>query len=568
MSWESAIHNRVRRNLDSSNMSYCGITQKGCQIPVILNKNAYDFSGERTRILIIGGVNGTVGDTQLMLGAIETITDNFNDVNALSISYIPCVNYDSYIGNPQTRQLQKKLTHGYPPAGNYFFDDEIPESRYIWRWISYQAPDLVVELSVGESFQIEYNQAPPFFINDVATVRPVSDDSLIGALGRKDESNLGSVAGVRITGTEREVISKTVELLCKVVDFRGTDNFSSSNAAVAIRKRKDRDAVVVSEALASQFGYKLDYPINYVQGVGVSGRIRLAEALSQPIPEDIYQLADSYVDNPSTSFGERPGSASLAGAIWADDLFRVTQEQKYKNYLLDIVARFDSDGGNPPAPADPKWRTEDMFMLGATMGRSYALTKDSRYLDILTNFIVNMDTQQISGLYWHDRETPFYWGRGNGFAVLGLAETLTYLPQSHPLYPDIFEMYKKLLSGLLNYQNLSGCYNQVITLPGSYQELTSTCMVGYGVAKGIKLGLLDEAYLPFLASLWNATKVKVTETGDVVDGCTGTGALETEHDYIIREAMSGYDDRTGSLALWFSVEMLSLDSRVHGAANQ
>jgi hypothetical protein len=102
-------------------MSYCGITQKGCQIPVILNNNAYDFSGERTRILIIGGVNGTVGDTQLMLGAIETITDNFNDVNALSISYIPCVNYDSYIGNPQTPQLQKKLTHGYPPAGNYFF---------------------------------------------------------------------------------------------------------------------------------------------------------------------------------------------------------------------------------------------------------------------------------------------------------------------------------------------------------------------------------------------------------------------------------------------------------------
>ena len=51
-------------------------------------------------------------------------------------------------------------------------------------------------------------------------------------------------------------------------------------------------------------------------------------------------------------------------------------------------------------------------------------------------------------------------------------------------------------------------------------------------------------------------KRRVPETGDVVDGCTGTGALETEQDYIVREALSGYDDRTGSLALWFAVEMM------------
>ncbi|MCZ6680009.1 MAG: glycoside hydrolase family 88 protein [Candidatus Poribacteria bacterium] len=556
---ESKILNLIRLSLDSSDMSYCGITKAGYQIPVILNRNAYDFSGDCTRILIIGGIHGTDGDVQLMLDAIETIAGNFNDVNALSMSYIPCLNYDSYVGDQKPPQLQQKLTHGFPPAGNYFFDDEIPESRYIWRWISYQAPDFVIELSLGESLEIESNEASPSFINDVDTVSRVSDDSLIGALGRKHISNLGAIPGVRITGASSQVISETVALLRKVQNLRGTDGFPSSHAVAAIHKRTDRTAVEVSEALASQFGYRLDSPINYVQGVGVSGRIRLAEYLSRPVPDDIYQLVDSYVDNPSTSFGDRPGSASLAGAVWADDLFRVTQDQRYKKYLLDLTDRFDSDFSNPPAPADPKWRTEDMFMLGSMMGRSYALTEERRYLDILTHFIVNMNTQQTSGLYWHDRETPFYWGRGNGFAVLGLAETLTYLPQSYPLYSDIFLMYEKLLSGLLHYQNLSGCYNQIITLPGSYQELTSTCMIGYGVARGIKLGLLDQSYIPFLESLWNAAKAKITETGDVVDGCTGTGALETEHEYIIREAMSGYDDRTGSLALWFSVEMIQFD---------
>ena len=558
-SLELAIHNLVRRDLDAWDISYCGITKNGSQIPSLLHKHAYDFSGDCTRILIVGGVNGTDGAVQLTLDVIEAITNHSNGFNALSISYIPCLNYDAYIGNLQDSETQTKLTHGFPPDGNYFFDPEIPESRYIWRWVSYQAPDLVIELSLGESTRIESNEAAPDFIADMDIVNTVSDDSLIGALGRKHESNLGSIPGVRITGAREHVLSKTVELLGKVVDSRGTDQPSSSHAATAIRKRRNRSAQEVSEALASQFGYKLDSPINYIQGVGVSGRIRLAEYKNQDVPDDIFQLVDPYVDNPSTSFGDAPGSASLAGAVWADDLFRVTKDPRYKNYLLDLANRFDSSGSNPPAPADPKWRTEDMFMLGSMMGRSYTLTQEGQYLDLLTNFLVEMGTQQISGLYWHDRETPFYWGRGNGFAVLGLAETLTYLPQSHPLYADILLMYKKLLNGLLKYQNPSGCYHQVITLPGSYQELTSTSMIGYGVARGVKLGLLDQSYLPTLASLWNGTKDRITETGDVVDGCTGTGALEMEHDYIIREALSGYDDRTGSLALWFSVEMMQFD---------
>ena len=558
-SLESALHNLVRQRLDASDISYCGITKNGYQIPVLLHKSAYDFAADCTRILIIGGTNGTDSDVQLALDAIETITNHYNGFNTLSISYIPCLDYDAYISSPQAPQTEGKLAHGFPPDGNYFLDPEIPESRYIWRWISYQAPDLVIELSFGESIQIEPNEAAPDFIASMDTAGPVSDDSLIGALGRKHQSNLGSIPGVRITGTSEQVASKTVELLHKVVQSKGTDHSSSSHAAAAIRKRRDRTAQEVSEVLASQFGYKLDSPINYIQGVGVSGRIRLAEHRNQAVPDDIFQLVDPYVDNPSTSFGDTPASASLAGAVWADDLFRMTKDPRYKNYLLDLTNRFDSSGSNPPAPADPKWRTEDMFMLGSMMGRSYALTQEERYLDILTNFLVEMGTQQISGLYWHDRETPFYWGRGNGFAVLGLAETLTYLPQSHPLYADILLMYQKLLNGLLTYQNPSGCYHQVITLPGSYQELTSTSMIGYGIARGIKLGMLDQSYLPTLASLWNGVKARVTETGDVIDGCTGTGALETEHDYIVREALSGYDDRTGSLALWFAVEMMQFD---------
>ena len=257
-SLEPTLHNLVRQRLGDSDISYCGITKDGYQIPILLHKGAYDFSGDCTRILIVGGVNGTNSDVQLTLDVIGAITNNPDSFNALSISYIPCLNYDAYISNPQGPEAAGKLTRGFPPDENYFFDSEIPESRYIWRWISYQAPDLVIELSFGESTRIESNEAAPNFMADMDGVNPVSDDSLIGALGRKHESNLGAIPGVRITGTKEQVVSKTVELLYQVIDSRGTDQSSSSHAAAAIRSRRDRSAQEVSEALASQFGYKLD----------------------------------------------------------------------------------------------------------------------------------------------------------------------------------------------------------------------------------------------------------------------------------------------------------------------
>ena len=107
-SLESALHNLVRQDLVASDISYCGITKNGYQIPVILHKHAYDFSGDCTRILVIGGVNGTDGDVQLTLDVIETITNHVNGFNTLSISYIPCLDYDAYISNPQAFSNSKE----------------------------------------------------------------------------------------------------------------------------------------------------------------------------------------------------------------------------------------------------------------------------------------------------------------------------------------------------------------------------------------------------------------------------------------------------------------------------
>ena len=39
----------------------------------------------------------------------------------------------------------------YPANDGYFFDKTCPESRYLWRWITMEAPDIVLELNPESS---------------------------------------------------------------------------------------------------------------------------------------------------------------------------------------------------------------------------------------------------------------------------------------------------------------------------------------------------------------------------------------------------------------------------------
>ena len=47
------------------------------------------------------------------------------------------------MADPDGHARAKPFT--FPPVKGFYEDPEQPESRYVWRWVAYQAPDLVVE---------------------------------------------------------------------------------------------------------------------------------------------------------------------------------------------------------------------------------------------------------------------------------------------------------------------------------------------------------------------------------------------------------------------------------------
>ena len=113
-------------------------------------------------------------------------------------------------------------------------------------------------------------------------------------------------------------------------------------------------------------------------------------------------------------------------------------------------------------------------------------------------------------------------------------------------------MYMRLMDALRLLQRQSGMLPQVLDFPGSYDEFTATCMMGYSVARGLRQGWLPEEYHSTAASAWQGVAERIDDLGNVVDACASTGVQETVRDYLDRPAIFGYDDRSGGFALWFA----------------
>jgi rhamnogalacturonyl hydrolase YesR len=534
------------------NRTACGVTRSLTPVPVLLDRNAYTPDTARARILLVGGLSGRPADVDLALHALELYAGGGDGLALrISLSAVPCANPENGVGgNP---------SQGYPPVGNFYFDGENPEKRYLWRWICLQAPDLVLEVqSANGSVQWECNAAARHLAPALAA-REIKNDSLLGALGDGYPEGLGAIPGVRLSASD-EQLPREISRLFGVVQQAGLSG--KSPARQAIDRRRQRGKVDIAHILANAYGHSFD-PVVYTQGVPISGSLRLFELDSHgldphgndPSP-DIAALLDKFMDGVSDGFGEGLAPSALASVVWGSELSRATGDARYANLIIDAANRFQSAApGEAPPPCDPDFRTEDMFMAGALLGRAFRITGESRYVDLLTTLLLDGNIQQENGLFWHCRSAPYYWGRGNGFAAMGLTETLTYLPEDQAARPAIMAMYLRLVESLRLAQRPSGLLPQVLDFPGSYDEFTAACMMGYAMARGLRRGWLPDNYRDAAELAWQGVSERIDDVGNVVDACASTGVQQNVRDYLDRPAIYGFDDRSGGFALWFAVEM-------------
>ncbi len=553
---EDFLDSMVRRRPSLWTRWACGVTRSGRDIPALLDRDAYIPTTQRARVLLVAGLSGRVADLELAMQSLDMFASSGQRfAGSIALSAVPCgypdglasdgVSGNDAGGDPST---------GYPPEGQFYDHHTDPERRYLWRWVSFQAPDLVLEVVPGDRVQWQANRAAKRLAPAVAAANMPEDGSLLSALGLGTPNGLDAIPGLRLIVHPRRLGAELGRLLSFIPQF---PSWEPSPARRALDLRRSRSRLRTASILDSIYGHS-PAPKTYAEGVAISGRLRLASLSpnAAAAASDVAGMLSTDGAAGAAPFGGAPTSADLAGVIWGTELADITGDRRWSDLVVRAADHYrPSMTGGPPAPADPDFRTEDIFTAGAILGRAFQVTGESRYLELLTRFLSDLDTQEDNGLFRHCPSAPYFWGIGNGFAALGLAESLTYTPEGSPGKDAILEMYSALMDGFRSYQQPSGMFPQVLDVKGSYQEFTGTCMFGYAAARGLRLGWLDLSFLEPLQLAWQGVNERIDDEGNVVDACGGAGPQACLRDYLHCPAVFGKDDWAGGMALWFAAEL-------------
>ncbi|HEX3702157.1 MAG TPA: glycoside hydrolase family 88 protein [Vicinamibacterales bacterium] len=493
-------------------VSAAGTTRADTPLLTIENPSAFDPDVARLRVVFVGGLDGDVESARAVLAAVRwfKITAPPAIRARWNVSALP-------LADPDHRANGHPFV--FPPDSGFFNDADQPESRYVWRWIAYQAPDLVIDVRADTT----------------------SPDSLATALSDPQASGLGAVPVDVMRASD---VMRAVPKILAAAHNR-------SALRDAINSRVTRGPLATARILARR--YPQMPSMSYIPTVAWINTLRLAMITG----DDAWRVkvrdqTHPWIAGGTVAADDRKQLTSLAGyAIFGE--IAVTDGNATARALLHesaaIVAARKPDG---VYEAGRGW-TDDMFMATAVLAR----TGDGRLLDLAARQLIDYAgrLQRPDGVFMHAVDGPVAWGRGNGFAALGLMEALSAIPQPHPSRARLLEIYRRQMAAMKANQAPDGTWREIIDQPGAYREETATAMLLTAMARGVRLGWIDTSYRPIIVRAWRALSAHVADDGALVDVCTGTGAGPTPRYYLDRAAIDGADDRGGAMALLASIEM-------------
>ena len=210
------------------------------------------------------------------------------------------------------------------------------------------------------------------------------------------------------------------------------------------------------------------------------------------------------------------------------------------------------------------WQTrlwvDDMFMITDLQAQAYLVTGDKKYIDrAAREMALYLDRiQRPNGLFYHHTGTPFFWGRGDGWMAVGMAEMLRMLPKDNPYLPRIRAAYMQMMETLLRYQGYDGMWRQIIDNPNSWKETSSTAMFTYAMILGVKNGWLDKKiYGTAARKAWITLLSYLDEKDNLRNVCEDTGAKNSFDWYQNRRRLTG--DLHGQAAMLWCAYALSCD---------
>jgi unsaturated rhamnogalacturonyl hydrolase len=296
----------------------------------------------------------------------------------------------------------------------------------------------------------------------------------------------------------------------------------------------------------------LDYPFrvwHYGESVGLEGLVRLGALLDEPRYEAwVHGLLRGWAAR-RTPFAEidntLPGKVlcEIADRHGDDLLLEAALDAAghlaSRRMLHGVALPFEKAplrnpfGGEPLAATD-RALIEDpgpgvfvdplhfdppfLVRLGALSGSAELTNAGAEQAHALVDLL-----QDPSGVFWHfflERSGERYglgWGRGQGWALLGLVDVLEGLPATHPLRESLRGALARLADALRASQLDDGSWYAVISDPDSGRESSTAAFAAAGLLRAVAEGLLGDEYLEPAGAAWAATARKVRPDGMLKD---------------------------------------------------
>ncbi len=248
---------------------------------------------------------------------------------------------------------------------------------------------------------------------------------------------------------------------------------------------------------------------------------------------------------------------SIFGAV----PLQIYLENKDKRYFDMGIWFADRQWENPRPDGltqETRFWIDDMYMETLVQVQAFRATGDAKYLDRSSlEMVAYLEKLQMpGGLFYHEPEVKFYWGRGNGWVAAGMTELLSSLPELHPRRARILEGYRKMMKALVESQGADGMWRQLIDRADSWPESSSTGMFTFALITGVKKGWLDAAaYGPAARKAWLALAGYVDQNADVTSICSGTNKLDDLDYYLARPRRTG-DFHGQAPVLWAASALL------------
>jgi rhamnogalacturonyl hydrolase YesR len=325
----------------------------------------------------------------------------------------------------------------------------------------------------------------------------------------------------------------------------------------------DRPALQVAEELAAVYGRQLGQ-VAYIPALPLVAKLRLSAVTGQArYREEVEALVDPFLRG-QRDHVPSSGSEQAGALLFAEMALRSEGPARQRWVALCEAAAaqaFDAQG-QPVVPVRFHNEMSDaLFMATPLLAATGRLTGQRRYFDAAARHVAAMRQRCLrpDGLYRHWPGCEAAWGRGNGFAALGLAWALCHWPEDHPARAELIAALANHLAALRPHQDArSGCWRQVIDHAESYPEYSCTAMIGTAMLWAVdRQWVPRDDYLPSVERAWRAIVQRTSPDGRLVQVCVSTGKLPTLQAYLERPATTGRDDRGGAMGLLFAVEQLA-----------